>query len=312
MTLPHEGVWRGSATATDTIGQADLRSATRDWRIDSTVVAPTVAISQPVEMIPPFAAPTVIAEPGSPITFSGTADGRRRVSRTSRSPCATPRPGRAWRNDCSFVAGGNGTCRISPVNISGSVYNWTYTTPFNLTPGSYSFTVRATDDEDNTTSSNNQGRLTINAQFPGDNPPATTMAFTAPTDGSLTVNLAGTATDETGVTNVRVSIQDRETGRYLQANGTMAAPIALREATLGTPNGPTTTWSLPPITLPGGGDWRFSATAYDTRGQFDASPATGTYRIFPGDGPPALSETLGQPQNGRHLRRGQDRGHRPR
>ena len=28
VTLPHEGVWRGSATATDTIGQADLRSAT--------------------------------------------------------------------------------------------------------------------------------------------------------------------------------------------------------------------------------------------------------------------------------------------
>ena len=31
VTLPHEGVWRGSATAVDTTGQADLRSATRDW-----------------------------------------------------------------------------------------------------------------------------------------------------------------------------------------------------------------------------------------------------------------------------------------
>ena len=296
VTLPHEGVWRGSATATDTIGQADLRSATRDWRIDSTVVAPTVAISQPVEMIPPFAAPTVIAEPGSPITISGTSEddqGLKSVEITLRNSST----GEGLASDCSFVAGGNGSCRISPVNISGSVYNWTYTTPFNLTPGSYSFTVRATDDEDNTTSSNNQGRLTINAQFPGDNPPATTMAFTAPTDGSLTVNLAGTATDETGVTNVRVSIQDRETGRYLQANGTMAAPIAYREATLGTPNGTSTTWSLPPITLPSGGDWRFAATAFDTRGQFDASPATGTYTLFPGDGPPALSDTLGQPQN---------------
>ena len=35
VTLPHEGVWRGSATATDTTGQADLRSATRDWTVDS-------------------------------------------------------------------------------------------------------------------------------------------------------------------------------------------------------------------------------------------------------------------------------------
>ena len=297
VTLPHEGVWRGSATATDTIGQADLRSAIRDWRIDSTVVAPTVAISQPVEMTPPFAAPTVTVEPGSRVTFSGTAEddqGLKNVEITLRNSST----GEGLANDCSFIAGGNGTCRISPVDIGGSVYNWTYTTPFNLTPGTYSFTVRATDDEDNTTSSNNQGRLTINATYPGDNAPDTTMAFVAPTDGSLTVNLAGAATDETGVTNVRVSLQDRDTGRYLQANGTMGATLVTREATLGTPNGTSTTWSLPPITLPSGGAWRFSATAYDTRGQFDASPATANYTLYPGDGPPTLSDTLGQPQTG--------------
>lgn len=296
VTLPHEGVWRGSATATDTIGQADLRSATRDWKFDSTVVAPTVAISQPVEMIPPFAAPTVNVEPGGNVTFSGTAEddqGLKDVTISLRNSST----GQGLANDCTWVSGGNGSCRISPVNISGSVHNWTYTTPFNLAPGSYSFTVRATDDEDNTTSSNNQGRLTVNASYPGDNPPGTTMAFVAPTDGSLTVNLAGTATDETGVKSVKVSIQDRDTGRYLQANGTMSASLATRDATLGTPNGTSTTWSLPAITLPSGGDWRFSATSYDTRDQFDASPATASYRIYPGDGLPTLSETLGQPQN---------------
>ena len=81
---------------------------------------------------------------------------------------------------------------------------------------------------------------------------------------------------------MRVSLQDRDTGRYLQANGTMGAALVTRNATLGTPNGTTTTWSLPPITLPSGGDWRFSATAYDTRGQFDASPATGQLHALPG------------------------------
>ena len=99
--------------------------------------------------------------------------------------------------------------------------------------------MRATDDEDLTTSSTNQGRLTINAQYAGDLPPNTTMAFTAPTDESLTVNLAGTATDDLGVESVRVSLQERDTGRYLQANGTMAAAVAYRDATLGTPNGTT-------------------------------------------------------------------------
>jgi len=56
-------------------------------------------------------------------------------------------------------------------------------------------------------------------------------------------------------------VDPENTGRYLQANGTMAGTVATREATLGTPNGTNTTWSLPPITLPSGGDWRFSATA---------------------------------------------------
>jgi large repetitive protein len=297
VTLPHEGVWRGSATAVDTAGQADLRSATRDWTVDSNAIAPSVTITQPVEMTPPFSVPAVTVDPGSRVTFSGTAtddEGLKNVEIALRNSST----GEVLANDCSWGTGITaGNCRISPVDISGSLYNWTYTTPFNLSPGTYSFSVRATDDDDQTTSSTNQGKLTLNAQYPGDAPPNTTMAFTAPTDGSLTVNLAGTATDETGVTNVRVSLQDRDTGRYLQANGTLSSTLAVREATLGTPNGTSTTWSLPPITLPGGGDWRFSATAYDTRGQFDASPATGTYTIYPGDGPPALSDTLGQPQS---------------
>ena len=298
VTLPHEGIWRGSATAIDTAGQADLRSATRDFRVDSTVVAPTVAITQPVSMTPPFSVPALTVEPGSPMTFSGTAsddEGLKNVEISLRNS----QTGENLGNDCSWGTNVSaGTCRISPVNISGANYNWTWTTPFNLRPGTYSFTVRATDDEDITTSSSQRGSLTVNAQYPGDGPPNTTMSFTAPTDGTLTVNLAGTATDETGVRSVRVTLQERDSGRYLQANGQLGAGIAYREAVLGTPDGTTTTWSLPAITLPSGGDWRFSAVAWDTRDQQDGSAATASWATYPGDGPPALSETLGQPQTG--------------
>jgi hypothetical protein len=298
VTLPHEGVWRGSATAIDTSGQSDLRSATRDWVVDSTAVAPTVTVTQPVEMTPPFTVPTVTVDPGSRVTFAGTASddqGLKNVEISLRNSST----GENLGNDCTWGVGiSAGNCRISPVDISGANYNWTWTTPFDLSPGSYSFTVRATDDEDLTTSSSNRGQLTISAQFPGDGPPNTTMSFTPPADGSLSVDLAGTATDETGVAKVLVSLQNRETGRYLQADGTMLPAVAYREATLGTPNGPSTTWSLPTITLPGGGDWRFSAVAWDTRDQQDASAATATYEIYPGDGAPTLSETLGQPQTG--------------
>ncbi len=235
VTLPHEGVWRGSATAVDTIGQADLRSATRDWRVDSTAVAPTVTITDPVAMTPPFTVPAVTVEPGGRMTFAGTAsddEGLKNVEITLRNTST----GENLGNDGTWGTGiSAGAYRVSPVNISGSNYNWTYTTPFNLSPGTYTFTVRATDDEDLTTATINRGSLTINAQYAGDLAPDGTMAFTAPTDKSLTINLAGSATDDVGVESVRVSLQDRDTGRYLQANGTMAAAIAYRNADLTPP-----------------------------------------------------------------------------
>ena len=74
VTLPHEGEWRMSATAIDTTGQSDLRSATRDWLITSTGVAPTVAINAPAPMTPPTAAPALTVTPGGRLTFSGTAN----------------------------------------------------------------------------------------------------------------------------------------------------------------------------------------------------------------------------------------------
>ena len=40
------------------------------------------------------------------------------------------------------------------------------------------------------------------------------------------------------------------------------------------------------------------ALAYDTRSSRTRVAATATYRVYPNDGPPTLSDTLGQPQNG--------------
>ncbi|MEQ6902469.1 PKD domain-containing protein [Nocardioides sp. YIM 152588] len=298
VTLPHEGTWRGSATAIDTAGQADLRSATRDWLVSTSAVAPSVTISQPVVMTPPFSVPTLVVEPGSPMTFSGTAtddEGLRNVEVYLRNTSTGENLGADGTWGTGISAGYH---RISPVDIAGASYNWTYTTPFNLTPGSYTFRVQATDDRDLTTSSANRGTFTISAQYEGDGPPNATMVFTPPLDESLVVDLAGTATDDLGVESVQVSIQNRDTGRYLQANGSMGVDVAYRSATLDVPGGTSVAWSLPTITLPSGGDWRFTALAFDTRGQQDPSAATASYAAYPNDDPPSLSPTLGQPQDG--------------
>lgn len=250
-------------------------------------------------MTPPFAVPPVTVAPGGRMTFAGTAsddEGLKDVEVSLRNTST----GENLGNDGTWgvnVRAGN--YRVSPVNISGSTYNWTYTTPFNLSPGSYSFTVRATDDLDLTTATANRGSLTINAQIAGDLAPDTTMSFIAPIDESLALTFSGTATDDKGVESVRVSLRDADTGRYLQPDGTMAAGLARLNATLASPGATSTNWSLS-VTLPSQGNWSFTAIAFDTVGQQDPSTtgATASYRVYPNDGNPTLSETLGQPQTG--------------
>ena len=118
-------------------------------------------------MTPPFAVPAVTVEPGGRLTFSGTAsddEGLKDVEVSLRNTTTRENLG----NDCTWGTNVSaGQCRVSVVDLSGSTTNWSYTTPFNLSPGSYSFTVRATDDLGLTTASTNQGRLTLNAQIAG-------------------------------------------------------------------------------------------------------------------------------------------------
>jgi large repetitive protein len=299
VTLPHEGSWRGSATATDTAGQADLRSAVRDWTISSTAVAPTVTINQPVAMTPPFAAPTVVVAPGSPITFSGTASDDTSLDNVEISLRNTTTRENLGADGTWGITVSAGQHRIGPLNINAASYNWSYTTPFNLTPGTYSFTVRATDTDGLTTASANQGRLTLQAQVPGDNPPDGLLTGSSTTTISLTdpaLNLAGTATDDLGVQSVKLTVFDNATGRYLQNDGTVASGYNQLTTTLGTLNGTSTTWSRL-ITLPSAGDYSVTALAFDTSGQQDSSTtgATQRYRYFPGDALPGFDAALGQP-----------------
>jgi PKD repeat protein len=293
-TVPFEGEWKMQATAVDTAGQSDLRSSVRTWLVSANAIAPSISITTPAIMNPPTPSSPLTMAPGSPVTFSGSATDdqalrsveislRNNVTRESLASDGT------WGTDVI-----SGWYRITPLSLSGTSTNWSYTTPFNLRPGSYVFQVRATDNLELTTSSANLGALTINVQVPGDAFPDTRLDVTG-THSDLQVlqlDLTGTATDDKGVKAIRVTIQDRDSSLYVQSNGMMGAAFAGLAATLASPNATSTTWSLS-VDLPNAGDYSVTAFAFDTSDQQDASSsgATARYIVFPGDTPPALSLT---------------------
>ena len=213
VTVPYEGEWEAGATAVDTEGQSDLRDNVRTWIVSDTAVPPEVTISAPAVMIPPVTIPALTMAPGSPVTFSGTAtddEGLHDVTVTLQNSATGERLASdgTWGTNVSA-----GNYRISPLDIGGTSYNWSYTTPFNLTSGTYSFSVRASDDLGLTTSSTNQGRLTINVQVPGDAFPNGTITPTGTINGVqvLHLDLAGAATDDIGVSAVKVTVEERDT-----------------------------------------------------------------------------------------------------
>ena len=142
------------------------------------------------------------------------------------------------------------------------------------------------------------GRVTINVAVPGDLAPDGLLNVTGTQVISTPgVNLAGTATDDQGVSAVRVAILENDTDRYLRANGTLSAGFGTINANLATPNATSTNWTLP-VTLPTGGDYSVTAYAVDTVNQLDASPATARYQYYPGDLPPTLLPNLASPTDG--------------
>jgi large repetitive protein len=302
ITVPYEDTWKAQARSTDTAGQSAVATANRTWIVSSTGQAPVVSITAPATMVPPTAAQPVTVTPGQPLTFSGSAndDGKvtavdiALVNTTTHEQLASDG---TWGKD-SVPA----YYRISLPNLSQASYAWRYTTPFNLTPGSYTFRVRAVDDLGIATSTANSGGLTLNAVIPGDAPPKASLDTVGTVSGlqSLHLDLTGKASDDLGVDQVLVSVKEQASGRYLQPDGTsLSAAYATLPAALAAKGTTSTTWSLP-LDLPVQGNWLVTAVAKDTVGQQDTSNAgaTATYPIYPGDQPPTLTDALLAPTEG--------------
>jgi PKD repeat protein len=301
ITVPFEDEWWAQARSTDTAGQSSLDTDDRRWIVTENGQPPSVSITEPVEMLPPTSAQPVTVAPGSPITFAGSAnddDAVAAVYITLRNNTTGERLAADGTWGTNVIAG---NFRVSPVNLNQPSYNWSYTTPFNLTPGTYSFNVGAIDDIGLSTSSNNSGRLTINAVIPGDNPPDARITPTGTITGlqSLHLNLAGTATDDHGVATVRLTILESDSSRYLTPSGQLTGLFTTIDAVMANPGATSTAWTYP-VDLPIQGDWRITVSAVDSSGQVDPSTSGGTsrYPIYPGDQPPVLNESLLNPIEG--------------
>ncbi len=253
-------------------------------------------------MVPPTAAQPITVAPGSPITFAGSANDDEALSEVSislRNNTTGERlaPDGSWGMDSSF-----GSFVVSPPNLNQPSYNWSYTLlPFNVKPGNYSFSVSASDNIGLSTSSSNQGRLTINVQVAGDAPPDGLLDVTGTVPGGqvLHLDLTGTATDDKGVAQVKVALEESDSSRYLQPNGTLSATFNTLNAIARDAGATSTAWTLP-IDLPVQGDWRVTAYAVDSAGQQDLSTsgATARYPIYPGDQPPGAQRGAAAPVEG--------------
>ena len=300
VTVPGEGTWKAQVRASDTSGQSSLDTTDRTWNVFENGQAPTVSISSPAAVVPPTAPQPITVEPGKPITFTGSATDDKQISSIDIA---------LLNNSTQEFLTVDGTFghdnalnlyRLKS-NVDQKSYNWSYTTPFDLTPGSYQFAVIATDSDGIMTPQSMWAIAVLNAQVAGDAPPKATLAAPGiqPPGQSLGLDLAGNATDDKGVDQVRVTLRDADTSRYLKPDGTLSATYATVPATLASPGATSTGWSLP-VTLPTKGTWNVTAVAVDTAGQQDFSNANATarYPVYPGDTPPTFNLGLLAPTNG--------------
>lgn len=221
-------------------------------RVSLATVAPPAQEPDP-DNLPPDAAvvspsENQVVSTGS-FTITGTATDARDVAQVrvgifDRSSSRWLQPDGSW--------GSTYAARTATLAAPGTP-STTWSLPITLPEGTYAVDARATD------AAGNEDPTPAWRPFRIDFTPTDTAApgvtITTPTQdqsfASTSVTLAGDATDDTGVTQVRVAVQNRTSSQYLQADGSWGPASAFRTATLASSGATSTGWTLP-VTVPTG------------------------------------------------------------
>ena len=254
--------------------------------------------------------PPTMTLPAGDITFTGTAsdnvgvtdvrfgikrvsDGRWLQSLTSATSSAFPSSTFKTFSGVTVEPGGT----TPPVVLStpgGTTTNWSFTWA-NERPGVYQTYVEAQDAAGNVDSSKPQVTFNL-ADLTAPDTTVTSPAAAANVT-TLPVNIAGSTTDDTGATTVRLSIRNATTSEYWTGLGWSATATTV-EPTLGTLSSTfSRSWSY--SFAPGGttGPIDVTATATDAAGNVDATPATRSFTLAGAAATPPETQ-LAAPTNG--------------
>lgn len=139
--------------------------------------------------------------------------------------------------------------------------NWTFDVDA-APPARYKLSARAVD-----ASGNSHNWVDRRFEVSSNDVVAPTIAISSPTTDEVVAGIGfastGTADDAFGVAEVKVSVRDRTTGQWLQADGSFGGWVQ-HDATLDTPAGTSTGWTFA-ADLPSG-SYRVYASAIDTSG----------------------------------------------
>jgi hypothetical protein len=250
----------------DTSGNVGANTAWRNFNVTapgSDTTGPTIVLSTPTSgQVFPYGAVSIA---GTSADDTGVATVRVSIQNSTTLLWWT---GSGWQAATTFV--------LATLDNTGGM-NAEYMYSFNPgTEGSYAVQVRGVDTIGNLGNSTALRSFTIQPIFVDTTPPTTTVS--SPLNnatGPAPVMMTGTATDDVGVTIVRISIKNAA-GQWWNGSGWGA--FAFVTAVLDTPGGANTGWSYifnPSAT----GSYGFQARSLDAAGNLGANTVWRTFTI---------------------------------